>query len=260
MTMGIHEICLSGTCCFCRQAIELRGMSGVGPGPRWDGGWRARPEPGDRPAGSWCCVARMDLARARFRTATGDRHQPDRASIRLLSAPDDPALAADGIGLTRYAVMQKAPVSLFWPAGLLITGVPAGVEPEEVEAELEAARCVCVLRGTVGAFIAEVEVGLRHEIIAGTERSFAEIREDQVRVIDWERLAAAAQGRCALIRHDWQDLRTGGLQGLARKARVYRTASADRKRRIRLLQLRLRMPVPVSPPGSHPAGRMSATS
>jgi hypothetical protein len=269
MVMGIHEICLSGKCCYCRQAIELRGTSG-GVGPRWDGGWQGRPEPGDRPAGAWYCAGRMDLARARGRTATGYRHRPDRASIQLLSAHNEPALDAEGIGLTRWAVMQKAPVSQFWPAGLLITGVPAGVDPGEVQAELEAARRGWFLRAAVGAFVAHAELGPRSdmiqaevaaaertfpldayrifllhdeiglgcEIIAETEHSAARIREDRVRFIDWERLVAASQGRVALIRYDWQDLRRGGLPGLARKARTYRTATADRKRRIRLLHLR----------------------
>lgn len=234
MAMGIHEICLAGTCCYCRQAIKLRGMSGGGLGPQWDGGWQADLEPGDRSAWAGYCVARTDLAAARGRTATGLGHRPDRASIQVRSAHDEPVAEAEGIGVTRYAVMKKPPVSLFFPAGLLITGVPAGIELEEVQAELDT-----VLRrgrgGAVGFFADDPEVGLRHEIFAGNEPRFAGIREDQVRAVDWERLVAAAQGRRALIRYDWQDLRTGGLAGLARKARAHQTAAADRKRRIREL-------------------------
>ena len=128
--------------------------------------------------------------------------------------------------------MQKTPVSLFWPAGLLITGVPAGIGIWEVQAELEAARRGWFLLGAVGAFVANVEVGQRHEIVTDTDWSLTKIREDQVLAIDWERLLATAQGRLALIRHDWRDLRTGGLPGLARKARAYRRARTDRRRRL----------------------------
>ena len=156
MAMGIHEICLAGTCCYCRQAIKLRGMSGGGLGPQWDGGWQADPEPGDRSAWAGYCVARTDLAAARGRTATGLGHRPARASIQVRSAHDEPVAEAEGIGVTRYAVMQKPPVSLFFPAGLLITGVPAGIELEEVQAELDA-----VLRrgrgGAVGFFADDPE-------------------------------------------------------------------------------------------------------
>lgn len=140
--------------------------------------------------------------------------------------------------MTRYAAMQEPPVTLLFPAGLLITGVPAGIEVDEVEAELKEV----LLRGLGGAvgfftFPADREVGLRHEIIPGTDPRFARIREDEVRILDWERLVAAAQGQRALIRHDWQDLRTGGRPGLARKVRAHRAATADRKRRIWMLGL-----------------------
>lgn len=232
MPIGIHEIGLTGTCRYCAEAIELRGMSGGGLGLRWDGGWRTCPEPGDEAAETCLCLARIELARARFRPPTGYDHQPHRASIRLRPAPGDPPPEGEGVGLTRYAVMQKAPVSLFWPAGLLITDVPAGLRAWEVQAELEAARRGWFLWGAVGAFVANVEVGLFHEIVPEAEWSSAKIREDRVLVIDWERLAAAAQGRLALIRHDWQDLRTGGRSGLARKATAYRRTRTDRRRRL----------------------------
>ena len=232
MPIGIHEIGLTGKCRYCRRAIELRGMSGGGLSLSWDDGWRTRPEPGDKTADSHLCQARIELARPRFRPPTGCHHQPHRASIRLRPTPGDPALEAEDIGLTRYAVMQKSPVSLFWPAGLLITGVPAGIGTSEVQAELEAARRGWFLWGAVGAFVANVQVGQRHEIVTDTDWSLAKIREDQVPAIDWERLVAAAQGRHALIRHDWRDLRTGGLPGLARKARACRRARTDRRRRL----------------------------
>ena len=273
MTMGIHEICLAGTCRYCRQAIELRGISGGDLGPRWDGGWQTRPEPGGQTAKTSLCLDRMNLAEARSRPSMGIRHQPHRVSIELRSASGSPAGEAERIGVTRYAVMQKAPVSLFWPAGLLITGVPAGVEPAEVQAEIEAARRGWFLCGAIGAFLAHAELGPRSdtiqaeveaawraspgngariftlhnefglgcEIVGEAERRFAEIREDQVRVIDWERLVAAAQGRLALIRHDWQDLRTGGLPGLAHMARDHYRARTDRKHRIRELRFMARM-------------------
>lgn len=232
MPIGIHEIGLTSTCRYCREVIELRGMSGGGLGLRWDDGWRTRPEPSEDMADARLCLARIEFARARFRPPAGIEHQPHRASIRLRPAPGDPALEAEDIGLTRYAVMQKTPVSLFWPAGLLITGVPAGIGLGEIEAELEAARRGWFLWGAVGAFVANVEVGQRHEIVTGPDWSLAKIREDQVLAIDWERFVAATQGRLALIRHDWRDLRTGGRVGLARKARACRRARADRRRRL----------------------------
>jgi hypothetical protein len=82
MTMGIDEICLAGTCCYCRQAIELRGMSGGGLGPQWDAGWQARPEPGDRPAWTGYCGARTDLAAARGRAPAGPGQYPVAVSAR----------------------------------------------------------------------------------------------------------------------------------------------------------------------------------
>lgn len=236
MTTGIHGVCLSGTCRYCRQAVGLHGISGGSLGPKWDKGWRTRPGT-DENVDARLCLARMELAKVRFRPPTGIGHQPYRASIELRSAHGDSAGEAGGISTTRYAVMQKPPVWLFLPAGLLITGVPVGVEPAEVQAELvEASARGGFLLGSVGAFMADVGAGERHEIIAGTEQRFGEIREDQVRVIDWERLVAAAQARHTLIRHDWQDLRTGGLPGLERRARAHLRARADRKRRIRMLQ------------------------
>lgn len=232
MPIGIREIGLTGTCRYCDQAIELRGIPGGSLGLSWDDDWRTRPEPGDQTTDTRLCRARMELAQARFRRPTGYHHQPHRASIRLRQAPGDPALKAEDIGLRRYAVMQKTPVSLFWPTGLLITGVPAGIGTWEVQAELEAAARGWFLLGAVGAFVANVEVGQRHEIVTDTGWSLAKVRENQVLAIDWERLVAAAQGRLALIRHDWRDLRTGGLTGLARKARTYRRARTDRRRRL----------------------------
>ena len=235
MPSGVHEVDLLGTCRFCGLDIELRGMAG-GPGPRWDGGWRTRPERGNETADPRPCRARIELAGARLRPPAGYEHQPRRTSIRLRPAHDDPAPAVEGVGLTRYAVMQKAPVSLFWPAGLLITGVPAGLRTWEVQAELEAARRGWVLWGAVGALVAHVDVGQRHEIITEAEWGSAKMCEDQVLAIDWERLLAAARGRLALIRHDWQDLRAGGRAGLAVKARAYRRSRTDRRRRKRFLQ------------------------
>jgi hypothetical protein len=236
MPIGIHEIGLTGTCRSCQRGIELRGQLDGGLGPRWDDGWRTHPRSGEEADDTRLCLKRMEVARARFRPPTGCEHQPHRANIQMRSAHDDAAPAPGHVRLTRYAVMQKIPVLPFCPAGLLITGVPAGVRAFEVQAEIEGARHGWALWGAVGAFVADVDIGLRHEIVAETEPNFAEIREDRVLAIDWERLVAAAQGRPTLIRHDWQDLRTGGLPGLARKARAHRKVRADRTRRAQLLQ------------------------
>jgi hypothetical protein len=61
--------------------------------------------------------------------------------------------------------------------------------------------------GAVGAFVANVEVGQRHESVTGPDWSLAEIREDQVLAVDWERLVAAAQGI-------WHDSNIGSLPAL----------------------------------------------
>lgn len=55
MPIGIHEIGRTGTCRYRDRAIELRGMSGGGLGLSWHDGWRARPEPGDKMAGTRLC-------------------------------------------------------------------------------------------------------------------------------------------------------------------------------------------------------------
>ena len=69
--------------------------------------------------------------------------------------------------------------------------MPAGINTWEVQADLEAAKRVRIPWGAVGAFVAHVEAGQRHEIITEAEWSFAKFRGDRVLFIDWERLVAA---------------------------------------------------------------------
>ena len=208
------------------------------PGPQWDGGWQADPEPDDRPiwAGySWPgWISPRPGAGRQPGSGIGRTGPVSSCGQRTASSVAE----AEGIGTTRYAVMQKPPVWLFLPAGLLITGVPVGVEPAEVQAELLAGiRAWRLLAGCGRRLHGRRRGRPRHEIIAETEQRFAgDPRGTKSGSSTGSGLSPPPRPAYASSGTTGRTCAQAGWRALTARQGHTGRAAADRKRRIRELR------------------------